>query len=391
MTLGAGYSLVELLVATGITLAVMGTTLPILNGVQEGFAAQGERADLQQRVRVATEALARGIGMAGGGASQGGSAGPLGSFVASVFPFRQGALDPDAPGIFRSDALTVVFVEPGTAAQTTIGQPMAGSSGTAVLNLDAGCPPGDAACGFAAGMDAMVYDDTGSYDMFRVTSAQGGALQLQHTMIDTPQIYLPGAKIAQAAAHTYSLKADPATDTYQLMHYDGVSSNAAVVDHIVGLRFEYFGDPAPPVLLKPVTDPVGPWTTYGPKPPPLGTATTGYAPGENCAFQVDASGLQQTSRLATLGAGTALVALTGGQLEDGPWCPDALNPHRYDADLLRIRKIGITMRVEASSSAVRGPAGALFFRGGSSRASTRWVPDQEVHFEITPSNLGPWR
>jgi hypothetical protein len=36
---------------------------------------------------------------------------------------------------------------------------------------------------------------------------------------------------------------------------------------------------------------------------------------------------------------------------------------------------------------LRGPAGVLFTRGGTSTSSTRYVPDQEVRFDITPRNL----
>jgi hypothetical protein len=234
-----------------------------------------------------------------------------------------------------------------------------------------------------------VYDDTGSYDTFRVLATQPGSLQLQHTMADTPQSYAAEARIVEASIHTYYLKADPATDTFQLMHYDGVASDAAVVDHVVGLVFEYFGEPAPPRLVRPVTDPTGPWTTYGPKPPQPGVQSTAYPAGENCVFQTDPSGTQQVPRLATLGdgVGTTLVRLTMAQLGDGPWCPDAVNAHRYDADLLRIRRISVTVRLEAALSALRGPAGSLFTRGGTARAASRWLPDQEVRFDVAPRNL----
>ncbi len=84
---------------------------------------------------------------------------------------------------------------------------------------------------------------------------------------------------------------------------------------------------------------------------------------------------------------TTLVKLTDSQLSDGPWCPDDTNPHRYDADLLRIRRVSVTLRVEASLSALRGPAGLLFTRGGTSSSVNRWVPDQEVRFDISPKNL----
>jgi Tfp pilus assembly protein PilW len=384
-----GYSLVELLVAMGITLSVVASTLTIVSGLQQGFGTEGERADGQQRLRVATNAISRDLSRAGAGSSQGAHSGPLGFSVATVFPFRQGSVRPDSPGTARTDVLTAAYVPAQTAAQTTIRLAMTATSGTAFINLDPGCPPVEPACGFSAGMDVMVYDDTGSYDTFRVLATQPGSLQLQHTMADTPQSYAAEARIVEASSHTYYLKADPATDTFQLMHYDGVASDAAVVDHVVGLVFEYFGEPAPPRLVRPVTDPTGPWTTYGPKPPQPGVQSTAYPAGENCVFQTDPSGTQQVPRLATLGdgVGTTLVKLTMAQLGDGPWCPDAVNAHRYDADLLRIRRISVTVRLEAALSALRGPAGSLFTRGGTARAAGRWLPDQEVRFDVAPRNL----
>ena len=93
-------------------------------------------------------------------------------------------------------------------------------------------------------------------------------------------------------------------------------------------------------------------------------------------------------RLATLGTGnSALVPLTADQLTNGPWCPDASNLNRWDADLLRIRKVGVTLRVEAAANALRGPAGVLFTRGGTSRTGNTWVPDQEIRFQVSPRNL----
>ena len=175
------------------------------------------------------------------------------------------------------------------------------------------------------------------------------------------------------------------------MHYDGgAGSDIPVVDHVVGLTFDYYGEPQPPMLKKSVSDPAGPWTTYGPKPKPLGVPSgTAWPDGENCAFTVDpAGGPLQVPRLAGLGGGAlTLVKLTGAQLTDGPWCPDALNPNRFDADLLRIRKIAVTVRVEAAIAALRGPASALFTNGGTSRSGSRWAPDQEVRFEVSSRNL----
>jgi hypothetical protein len=235
----------------------MASTLTLVSSLQARFAPEGERVDMQQRVRVASDVLHENLVMAGAGAYQGARAGPLDFFIAPVMPFRQGAIAADPPGTFKSNTITVVYLSPAAAPQATVRQALPAQSGPALLNVDVGCPPGDPVCGFAAGMDVMVYDETASYDTFRITSAEGGMLQMQHTMVDAPRLYAAGAKIVAAASHTYYPKADAASDTYQLMHYDGVGSDVAVVDHVVGLTFEYFGEPFPPVLLRPVTDPSG--------------------------------------------------------------------------------------------------------------------------------------
>jgi hypothetical protein len=72
-------------------------------------------------------------------------------------------------------------------------------------------------------------------------------------------------------------------------------------------------------------------------------------------------------------------------LVDGPWCPDAGHPDRFDEDLLRIRRVRVRLRVQAPR-AFRGPQGTLFMRGGDARAG-RYVPDQEVRFDVAPRNM----
>jgi hypothetical protein len=161
-----------------------------------------------------------------------------------------------------------------------------------------------------------------------------------------------------------------------------------VADHVVGLRFEYFGDPSPPLLTKPVTEPEGPWTTYGPRPPPPDVQRVPFPPGENCLFTYDHLANQHLPRLTPFALGPGHVPLGAAQLTDGPfWCPDAANGRRYDADLLRIRSIVVTVRTQAAAPAFRGPAGELFFNGGTSHNAHRYLPDREVRFLVTPRNL----
>src|SRR5262245_36755192 len=190
----------------------------------------------------------------------------------------------------------------------------------------------------------------------------------------------------QPIGTTYWLKREASTGSYQLMVVDSANGiDVPVVDHVVALGFEYLGDPQPPTMRKPLSDPIGPWTTYGPR--PSLTADASFSAGENCVFASDGSSTPQP-RLAILeAAGGALAPLASSQLTDGPWCPNDTAPDRWDADLLRIRGVGVRIRMQAALSALRGPAGALFVNGGTSRGGNQWLPDIEVRFRVAPRNL----
>jgi hypothetical protein len=80
-------------------------------------------------------------------------------------------------------------------------------------------------------------------------------------------------------------------------------------------------------------------------------------------------------------------------LTDGPWCPADKNsdgadlPNKYDADMLRVRQVRITLRVQVAKAMLRGPAGILFRHAGTSHSGERFVPDQEIRFDVAPRNL----
>lgn len=372
----------------GIVLSVVGSTLLLLNAVQRAAPREAERADLQQRLRVASDALHHDLAMAGAGGSRGSQSRSLDFFVASVLPFRQGGSNADPAGTFKPDTITLLYVPRLTSAASTIRESTFAQSASVRVNLGGSCPPGDPVCGFGVGADVMIFDDRASYDTFRIVGVQADVLQLQHTMIDSPLVYQAGANIVEIVSHTYSLQTDAATGSPRLMRDDG-AADVPLVDHVVGLAFEYYGESSPPVLVRPVTERIGPWTTYGPKPPPLDVQSTLYPPGENCVFRLDPNTGEQIPRLAVLGGGTTgtLARLTEQQLTDGPWCPDESSANHFDADLLRVRRITAVLRVEAALTALRGPAGVLFARGGTAADARSQVPDREVRFDVTPRNL----
>lgn len=396
-----GFSVLEAVIAMALVLAITAVTIALVSPNQAGFAAGLERADMQQRLRVAAGTLYEDLVMAGAGAYQGANRGSLACCFAPILPYRQGTSHDDPAGTFKTDTITVMYVPP-TVAQTTLA-----TNGPSVVSADigvnweAGCPAGDPACGFKRGMTVLLYDASGNYDTFSITNVQSGMLHVQGTGGTLTYTDYPptSTTIVQLAHIVYYLKSDASAGTYQLMSREGGTGAAhgdmPVVDNLVALTFDYCGDPQPPQLINAPGDPAGQRTTYGPGPPALlqQIPTRGYPAGENCTFLVDPVSGLQVPRLAVLGSSggarqpAALVKLTGGRLTDGPWCPDPTNPNRWDADLLRIRRIGVTLRVESANRALRGPASALFAHGGTSKNGNAWLPDLQVRFDVASRNL----
>jgi prepilin-type N-terminal cleavage/methylation domain-containing protein len=389
----SGFSLPEMLVAAAIMVTVVGAVFTVMNPAQGAYRTQPEVSDLQQRLRIGSDTLSKDLVMAGGGMYAGGMTGALSNYFAPVMPHKLS--DPSLGIYFRaaqgaanaSDAVSFFYV-PSTGAQTTIREDMPQPSSELKVEPQPNCPPAklEQLCGFYDGMRAIIFDDTGSWDPMTITQVQPAALHMQHKD-PLSKSYQKGAVIAMAATRTYYLKTDDATKTYELRLADGVT-DLPVVENVVKLEIEYYGDPRAPVLLpnKSLSDPVGPYTTYGPKPPALGVnnPNDSWGAGENCVYQVVAG--QHAPRLPDLPGGVGQVQLTQAMLTDGPWCPDAAAVMRYDADLLRLRRVRIKLRLQAPIE-LRGPAGALFSRAGTNSAGQHFVPDQEVAFDITPRNL----
>jgi hypothetical protein len=381
-----GFTIMEMLISTLIMLTVTAGIFTVMNPSQGIFQTQPEVSDVQQRLRVGVDMLKHDLMMSGAGAYSGTQSGSLVNFFAPVLPNRQGwmpALD-DAPGVVRSDAITMFFV-PTTSTQTMTSGQMPATSAELKVENPPGCPPKDL-CGFEVGMQVLIYDETGAYDPVTITNVQDDAGHLQRNKQGPlSKTYDKGAKVVQMNQHVYYL--DSTTD--QLMHYDGHQSVVPVLDNIVGLKFEYYGEPSPPVLRRRGVDLS---VTYGPRPPALGVTQTGWAPGENCTIQV--IGGVQEPRLAVLGApGSGLVHLQESDMKDGPWCPNDSTSNRFDADLFRVRKIRVSLRVQTGNAALRrsGYLGygddALFARPGTSQGGYRQVPDQAIRFDVTPRNL----
>ena len=144
---------------------------------------------------------------------------------------------------------------------------------------------------------------------------------------------------ASDRSRTYSLRFDPATGSNQLMQYDGDAGDFPLVDHVVFLRFAYAG------------------------------AATAAA----CAPSAPDVPM--------------LTAIEPAAFSDGPWCPDAASPTRIDADVLRIRRVSVSLRLQVAHPSLRGLPGTMFSTAGSATSIGRYVPDREIHFDVAPRSV----
>lgn len=180
---------IELLIASAVSILVLGAILATVTPVQAVVRAQGDVGDMHQRLRATADALTNAVRVA-----------------TSVRPYRVGAL--------RDDGLAGTYYRPDTIA------------------------------------------------------------------------------VLGTATTTYYWK----RDTLQLMQYDGGRSDLPMIDHVLGLTFDYL------------------------------------APSST--------------------AGSSLVTVDPGTLIDGPWAEDATH-RQYDTDVLRICEVRIRLRLQATAPSLR--------------------------------------
>jgi len=192
--------------------------------------------------------------------------------------------------------------------------------------------------------------------------------------------------VARGAVHptdtrTYHLKQD-GEGIWQLMQYDGHLSDQPAVEDVIAMQFDYFGSGDAPVTSVSGNGDVR--VSYGPLPPPLAIddPADSWGAGENCT--IANVGGQCMPRLQNFGAGE--VPIDPARLVDGPWCPDGAHAFRFDADLLRIRRVRVHMRLQAARP-FRGLRGIWFASGGSAGDPWRYVPDEQVTLDVMPRNI----
>jgi hypothetical protein len=209
-------------------------------------------------------------------------------------------------------------------------------------------------CGLSEGSDVLAFDDLGHFDLFRILSITGGAADLRAHSTGVSYSYAAGTPVIAASARTYYLDGV----NRQLRVSDGYMSDQPVIDNVVGLTFTYFGDPNPPRSPRPTS-------------------------GANCLYSVAGVPFDLPTLSST---GSSLAPLPLSMLNDGPWCGEIGN--RFDADLLRVRQVRMTLRVQSANAIFRGTGPQFAVPGIASRAD-QFLPDIVTTFDLAPRNLSP--
>ena len=349
-----GFSLVEVLVAAAIMTASFLVLFHLASSGQRVGRAQPQAADLNQRLRVAVDMMQRDLLMAGSGLAQGSAAGPLIDYLPPIVPARTGAKKADPELSSFSDRISILYASDAAPGPPLVSD-MPGPAADVFIDASATGCPSSGLCGFSEGTRSLILDTSGAgkgYDMFTVQGVLAGLAHGAPDPVFSRSYAAASARVLPVTQHVYYLDAA----ARRLMLYDGYQSDLPLVDNIVSLNFAYFVDPAP---------------TSAPRPAD-GTGNCVYAPGSPpVPLLADLEGTGPSPAGPTL-------------FTDGPIC--GLTPGRFDGDLLRVRRVRVTIRAQVADRGLRG-AGPAFASAGASTDGYSYVPDIAVTFDVAPRNL----
>jgi len=366
-----GFTLVELLVASLLTLLVVAAAVAMAASARQSFVVEPATLDTVRRLREGTEALAGALTGAGGGHAVGDGVSSLASSVPLVRPMMSLA---GAPG-GRFTALWVLRAIDGGLGRVALPQP--GPAGSLTLDrAGSPCPLTTATCGFDVGDVAVVFDARGHFDVFQVANASD-VLGRITPAAPLSYAYGAGAWVLTVRADRFGLVRQ-ADGSHSLTRITWAGAREPMVDGVVDVEIGAWGRALAPEVRDAATGPG--LAQYGLHPPEPREPDPDrvFPDGTHC--MVARTGAVPSSRLGSYEPGAeGLVPLEPVDLSDGPWCPSAGSPGAWDADLFRLSRIDVRLRVEVQSAEFRGPAGRLFTRGGTaSRNAPSWVLDRTL-------------
>ncbi|MEO8678843.1 MAG: prepilin-type N-terminal cleavage/methylation domain-containing protein [Vicinamibacterales bacterium] len=372
-----GFSLVELLVALVVCALLTGAVAGLLSPARAAFEATPAALDLHQRARAGLDLLTTVVRSAGANVGAADGLGALANLVPVVMPLPspEGNL---ADGEFG--AVWVMSVAPD-AAQGRLDRDQPGPAGALTLAPSPACPQVSDVCGFKPGDFVAIVDPLGRFEVLAIASTNAAGKQLSPAAALT-QAYPAGSLAVEAEINRFALAVQP-DGSRSLVRVTSAGATQPIVDGVSRAGFVPWGEAAAPELR---WDGASGWASYGPSPlaPTLVDPQGEFPPGDTCVATYN--GLVPRTRLASVGERGTLVPFARSDLDDGPWCSAAVDGGRYDADLFRLRRLDVWLRVEVLSATLRGPAGYLFNRSGSARAPIKWVPDLTVRVSVALRN-----
>jgi len=366
-----GFTLVELLIASTLTMLILGSAVAMAAAARRALDVEPAALDTVRRMREGVTTLAGVLAAAGGGAGVSDPAVSLGASVPLVRPLTTLT---GAPGP-RFTALSVLRAASGGVGKVI--QPQPGPAGSLTLNRPgSGCALTPVVCGFDVGDAVVIFDSRGHADVFEI-----GAVSDELARITPRQplsyAYTTGASVMAVRLDRFGLL--PQADGSQVLtRITFAGAREPMVDGVVDLAFHVWGRASAPQVRDAATGPG--LAQYGLHPlEPFETDPEDVFPaGVHCMIARTATA--PVSRLATYASDPdGLARLEPSHFSDGPWCAFDGAPGAYDADLFRLQRVDIHLRVEVQSAEFRGPAGRLFTRGGTAdRNAPRWIPDRTL-------------
>jgi hypothetical protein len=339
-----GASLIELLVAVAIALLISAAGVRVLVEAVDAFAWQPASAELTARAGAVAQLLAADLAAAGAGphARLDTGAGPLAappsvrlsSWLPPILPRVVGLDGADSDDVAAADRLSILTVADGApqAAVRRLPPRWAFRPGPT-------CPALVDGCGLRAGLPLLWLEARPGFEL-------GEAAVVDASGLDVPGVTPSADEALVAAVEIVSYRFDAARG--ELLRSRARGRGLPLAGHVTAFVVELWGDGDPPA---------------GPRWPPG---------DETCVTLADGS-----PRLtAWAPPGTPSIRLEVARLADGPWCGTA--PFRFDADLFRVRRVRVRLRLEADGDAVR------------SGTPTRNVRDIELALDVAPPALrGP--
>lgn len=355
-----GASLIELLIALTLALVVSALAARVLVEAADALAWQPAAGELAARADALAQMLTADLAAAGAGphvpvdpgvdAGGGPTAVPetlrLAAWLPPILP-RVVALDgADPDDTAAGDRLSILTIADGAPQVALRRQPprwgfVAGPT----------CPALVDGCRLRAGLPLLFLEAMPGFQLAEAEAVDAVGLAI-------PGVTSPADTAIVAGVEIVSYRFDATRG--ELVRARAGGRGLPVAGHIAAFAVELWGDGAPPA---------------GPR----------WPPGEDTCLTL-ADGAPRLAAWAP--AGAPHIRLDAARLADGPWCGVA--PFRVDADLFRVRRVRVRLRLDADHGGVRGRDPARAGRPGRATTPAREVHDIDVAIDVAPPAMrGP--